>query len=102
LTDVYGHDTIPEKEAVNYSISGLNPNHGGASGKKGQMDKRSLATLKVDEGTTLDEDRGIPDEEYAIVRDKEAGEREAARADLQLYGHHCAAGCGHFCWMATR
>jgi len=103
VTDGHGHDTIPEKEAVNYSHLGLTSTHGGGpNGRKNQNDKRSLSTLKAEEETTLDEDRGIPDEEYVIVREKETDEREAARAQLQLYGHHCAAGCGHFCWMATQ
>jgi hypothetical protein len=102
LTDGHGHDSIPEKEAVNYSTPGLTSNYGGASGRKSQADKRSLSTLKAEEEPTPEEDRGIPDEEYVIVREKETDEREAARAELQLYGHHCAAGCGHFCWMATQ
>lgn len=104
VSDVHGHDTIPEKEVINYSGSALGLNHGGASvtGRKGANDKRSSSALKMDEGTTIEEDRGIPDEEYIIIRDKETEERETARAELQLFGHHCAAGCGHLCWMAKQ
>ena len=99
-----GHDTIPEKEAVNYSRSTTASSYGGTAvgGRKGGHDKRSSSALKAEETMTLEEDRGIPDEEYIIVRERETEERETARAELQLFGHHCAAGCGHFCWMAKQ
>ncbi|KAG8824553.1 hypothetical protein FRC17_009079 [Serendipita sp. 399] len=60
--------------------------------------KRSVSTAEV--STIMDEESKIPDEEYIQVREREAEEREGAREDLRLLAHPCAAGCGHFCWMA--
>lgn len=98
---VDGHDSIPEKDVVSYLGAIAGSSHGGVggAGRKGANEKRSLSTLKADDSTTLEEDRGIPDEEYLIVREKEAEEREAARAELPLFGNHCVSGCGHICWM---
>ncbi|PVF95403.1 hypothetical protein CPB86DRAFT_592041 [Serendipita vermifera] len=61
------------------------------------QNKRSVSAA---ESTVMDEDRGIPDEEYIQAREKEQEGRERAKNELALVGHPCAAGCGHFCWMA--
>lgn len=57
------------------------------------------ARSEAETETIVEEDSGIPDEEYLLVREKEAQKRATAIATLKLLGHRCAAGCGHLCWM---
>ncbi|KAG9055228.1 hypothetical protein FS842_002794 [Serendipita sp. 407] len=90
-SDLGTPETILEKETTGYGLA-----LSGAS-REGSH-KRSSSTAEV--STIMDEESKIPDEEYMQVRDKEAEEREGAREDLRLLAHPCAAGCGHFCWMA--
>lgn len=57
------------------------------------------ARSEAETSTIVEEDSGIPDEEYLLIREKEMQKREAAMDGLKLLGHRCVAGCGHTCWM---
>jgi hypothetical protein len=54
---------------------------------------------EAETSTIVEEDSGIPDEEYMLVREKEVQNRVATMAELKLLARRCAAGCGHMCWM---
>lgn len=58
----------------------------------------------ADASTIMEPEQGLPDEEFMIVREREALEREKEREELKarLMGHFCASGCGHICWMSRR
>jgi hypothetical protein len=96
-------DSIPEKEAIHFTASGANSNSRGPL--HGHSHPQSLSanekrsTSRADTSTIVEEDRGLPDEEYILVREKEALDRETTRANMKMWGHPCAAGCGHLCWM---
>lgn len=96
-------DSIPEKEPISFTASNNASNvasralpHGHPHAMPGN-DRRSSS--RAETSTIVEEDRGLPDEEYIIVREKEAADREAERLNMRLLGHLCAAGCGHICWM---
>lgn len=96
-------DSVPEKDAIHFTASGTNsnsrgPSHGQSHPQPMSSDERR-STSRADTSTIVEEDRGLPDEEYILVREKEALERENTRANMKMWGHPCAAGCGHLCWM---
>jgi hypothetical protein len=94
-------DSIPEKEYIYSMASGANvrgplhshPHHQPTS------PNASRSSSPAETSTIMEDDRGLPDEEYILVREKEALERETMRASMKMWGHPCAAGCGHLCWM---
>ena len=96
LSDVDGPETIPERGVAQFTSSGSTSAIFGALPHK-DSSKRSLSTA---EATIVDDDGLMPEEEHILVREQEAEQRLAARKDMHLFAHPCAAGCGHFCWMA--
>lgn len=96
ISEVDSPETIPERDVAQFSsTASTSSTHGGLSHKEGSRRSQSAA-----ESTIVDDDRLMPEEEHILVREREAEQRLAARRNMHLFAHPCAAGCGHFCWMA--